>query len=186
MFFRTERLFLRPGWPEDLDDLFEAFNDESIQRTVEVTAFPRTREAVREYLERPRDPRYPHFFMYLRGAQGAKLVGGIGLGPYGNDAEVGYWIASAYRGKGYALEALRAVVRQAWTLGHRRLVARHFIDSDASVRVLEAAGFQDTGDEQPRYSEGRGGSAPARIFVADLEKGHSNFFAAQDEHALSA
>ena len=47
MFFRTERLFLRPGWPEDLDDLLEAFNDEAIQRTIEVSAFPRTREAVR-------------------------------------------------------------------------------------------------------------------------------------------
>lgn len=185
MFFRTERLFLRPGWPEDLDDLLEAFNDEAIQRTIEVSAFPRTREAVREYLDRPRDPRFPHFFMYLRGANGAKLVGGIGLGPFGKDVEVGYWIASGYRGQGYALEALRAVVDQAWTLGHRRLVAKHFIDNDASARVLEAAGFHDAGEESPRFSEGRGGEALARLYIADLEMGklpggHSN------DHALSA
>src|SRR3546814_3973361 len=92
MFVRTERLFLRPGWPEDLDDLVEAFNDDLIQRTVAVTAMPRTRAAVREYLDRPRDPRLPHFFMYLRGVHGAKLVGGIGLGKFGDDVEVGYWI----------------------------------------------------------------------------------------------
>lgn len=170
MFVRTERLFLRPGWPEDLDDLIEAFNDEAIQRTVAVSALPRTREAVREYLERPRDPRLPHFFMYLRGAQGAKLVGGIGLGKLGDDVEVGYWITSSYRGQGYALEALRAVVDQARTLGYPRLVAKHFVDSNASARVLEAAGFRDSGNEHLRYSEGRGEEAITSLFVVDLDR----------------
>lgn len=170
MFIRTERLFLRPGWPEDVDDLLEALGDEAIQRTVAVSALPRTHEAVREYLQRPRDPRLPHFFMYLRGAQGAKLVGGIGMGHSGDEVEVGYWIAAGYRGRGYALEALRAVVEQARTLGHRRLIAKHFIDNDASVRVLEAAGFRDTGGEHLRYSVGRGAEALTRRYVADLER----------------
>lgn len=170
MFVRTERLFLRPGWPEDLDDLIEAFNDELIQRTVAVSALPRTRDSVRAYLERPRDPRLPHFFMYLRDARGAKLVGGIGLGKFGDDVEVGYWIASGYRGRGYALEALRAVVDQARALGHRRLIAKHFVDSNASARVLEAAGFSDTGAEQLRYSAARGEEAPVHVFVAELDR----------------
>ncbi|MCJ2178535.1 GNAT family N-acetyltransferase [Novosphingobium album (ex Hu et al. 2023)] len=170
MFVRTERLFLRPGWPEDLDDLIEAFSDEQVQRTVAVRMLPRTREAVREYLARPRDPRLPHFFMYLRGAHGARLVGGIGLGKSGDDVEVGYWIASGYRGRGYALEALRAVVDQARALGYHRLIAKHFVDSNASVRVLEAAGFQDTGTEHLRYSAARGEEAPAHLFVIDLDR----------------
>ena len=174
MFVRTERLFLRPGWPEDLDDLVEAFNDELMQRMFAGAALPRTRNAVREYLDRPRDPRLPHFFMYLRGAHGAKLVGGIGLGRSGDDVEVGYWIASGYRGCGYALEALRAVVDQARALGHRRLTAKHFADNDASVRVLEAAGFRDTGTAHMRYSAGRGEDVPAHLFVVDLDRRHTN------------
>ena len=187
MFIRTERLFLRPGWPEDLDDLIEAFNDDAIQRTVAVSALPRTRDAVRAYLDRPRNPRLPHFFMYLRGAHGAKLVGGIGLGQSGDDVEIGYWIASAYRGQGYAIEALRAVVDQARALGHRRLIAKHFSDNDASARVLEAAGFHDTGRETQRYSEGRGEEAPARLYVVDLERrGWSKAESSGKEEALSA
>ncbi|SFF75120.1 Protein N-acetyltransferase, RimJ/RimL family [Novosphingobium sp. CF614] len=170
MFIRTERLFLRPGWPEDLDDLLEAYRDETLQRQVAMAQLPSTRDALREYLDRPRDLLMPHFFMYLRGARGAKLVGGIGLGPYRGEVEVGYWIATAYRGRGYALEALRAVVDQARALGHRRLVAKHFVDNHASVRVLEAAGFSDSGSERMRYSAGRGGEALARLYVADLER----------------
>ncbi|MCT2398272.1 GNAT family N-acetyltransferase [Novosphingobium mangrovi (ex Huang et al. 2023)] len=170
MFVRTERLFLRPGWPEDLDDLLETFREDAFQRTVAVSAMPRTREAARAYLDRPRDPRFPHFFMYRRGTQGAKLVGGVGLGPHGDEVEVGYWIAAAFRGQGYALEALRAVVEQARTLGHRRLVAKHFTDNDASVRVLEAAGFHDTGDAHLRYSAGRGEEALAHVYAIDLER----------------
>jgi RimJ/RimL family protein N-acetyltransferase len=186
MFVRTERLFLRPGWPEDVDDLVEAFNDDLIQRTIAVSAMPRTRQEVREYLDRPRDPRLPHFFMYLRGARGAKLVGGIGLGKFGEDVEVGYWIASGYRGQGYALEALRAIVDQARALGHHRLIAKHFVDSNASSRVLEAAGFQDTGSERLRYSAGRGEEAMARRYVVDLDRRGWNSADGRSGEALSA
>ncbi|MEJ2457139.1 MAG: GNAT family N-acetyltransferase [Novosphingobium sp.] len=186
MFVRTERLFLRPGWPEDIDDLVEAFNDDLIQRTIAVPAMPRTRKAVREYLDRPRDPRLPHFFMYLRGAHGAKLVGGIGLSKFGDDVEVGYWITSGYRGKGYASEALRAIVEQARVLGYHRLVAKHFVDSSASARVLEAAGFHDTGKDYPRCNAGRGEEAPARLYAVDLDRRGWNSSAEKSGEALSA
>lgn len=169
MFIRTERLFLRPGWPEDLGDLLEALGDDAVQRGVAASELPDTPDAIREYLGRPRDPRLPHFFMYLRDAHGAKLVGGIGFGDYRGEVEVGYWIAAGYRGQGYALEALRAVVDQARTLGHRKLVAKHFADNEASIRVLEAAGFQDGGSERLRYGAGRGSEAMARLYVLDLE-----------------
>ncbi|MCJ2187748.1 GNAT family N-acetyltransferase [Novosphingobium sp. 2638] len=169
-----------------MDDLVEALGDDLIQRTIAVSAMPSTREAARKYLDRPRDPRLPHFFMYLRGARGAKLVGGIGLGKFQDDVEVGYWIAADYRGQGYAIEALRAVVDQARALGHHRLIARHFVDSNASVRVLEAAGFRDTGKEQLRYSAGRGEEALAGLYVVDLDRRSWNSSSEQSGEALSA
>jgi len=170
MFVRTERLFLRPGWPEDLDELMEAFNDPAIQRTVGVAPLPQTRAEIAGYLRRERDPLLPHFFAYLREHDGAQLVGGIGLGRHGDEVEIGYWIGARYRGRGFAFEALRAVIDQARALGHRKLVAKHFIDNAGTVRVLEAAGFHDTGSDVPRYSQARGGESLARRFEIDLTR----------------
>lgn len=171
MFVRTERLFLRPGWPEDVDELVEAISDEAVQRSLGVNALPSTTQAMRDYLSRDRDPHLPHFFMYLRAPGGPRLVGGIGLGRLGRDVEMGYWIAPAFRGMGYAREAVRALLEQARALGHRRIVASHFEESPATRFVLEAAGFQDSGEYRQRFSQTRGGPIKARIFVADLTHG---------------
>lgn len=170
MFVRTERLFLRPAWPEDLDDLVGVLAEEDIQRNVGVGKLPRSVAEIRAYLERPRDPRLPHFFMYLRAPGGPVLVGGIGLGRYDDEIEVGYWIAERHRGRGFAREALRAVVSQARTLGYMRLVASDFADSPATHRVLESAGFRDSGTVHSRYSATRAMDHVARVYVADLER----------------
>lgn len=184
MFVRTERLFLRPGWPEDLEDLLEALEDEDVQRNlVLTTTVPRSAHDLREYLERPRDPLLPHFFIYLRSADGPVLVGGIGFGRHDDgEVEIGYWIAPRFRGRGYAAEAVRAVLNQARTLGHRRVYANHFADNDVNVQVLESAGFHDTGEVRSRFSPWRGVEAKARVYVAELERRTSP----QMETALSA
>ncbi|MYL96357.1 GNAT family N-acetyltransferase [Novosphingobium sp. FGD1] len=170
MFVRTERLFLRPAWPEDLDDLVEVLSEEDIQRNVGVTPLPRTAQELRAYLDRPRNPRLPHFFMYLRGADGPQLVGGVGLGRYEGDVEVGYWIGARHRGRGLAGEALRAVVAQARVLGYPRLIASDFADTPGTHQVLESAGFRDTGQVRSRYSAARAMEHAARIYVAELQR----------------
>lgn len=170
MFVRTERLFLRPAWPEDLDDLVEALKEEDIQRNVGVGQLPRTAQEIHAYLNRPRNPRLPHFFIYLRAPEGPRLVGGIGLGLYDDDVEVGYWIAARYRGRGFAGEALRAVIRQARSLGYKRVLASHFADARANQQVLESAGFRDTGEVRLRFSAGRAMEYAVRIYVADLDQ----------------
>lgn len=170
MFVRTERLFLRPAWPEDLGDLVEVLLEEDIQRNVGVAPLPRNIEDVRAWIDHSRDPRLPNFFMYLRAPGGARLVGGIGLARYEDEVEVGYWIAAQHRGRGFAGEALRAVVSHARILGHQRLVASHFADSEGTHRVLESAGFRDTGQVRSRYSAARAMEFAARIYVAELER----------------
>lgn len=176
MFIRTERLFLRPGWPEDLDDLLGALSDEAIQRTVAVWPLPSTRQDAYAYLSRTFDPRLPQFLMYLRSAPGARLVGGIGLARRAGDVELGYWIAAEYLGRGYALEAVRAMVEHARALGHDRLIVKHLAEDDASINVLEAAGFHGAAKGGPG-SEGRGaprtsigGAGAPRLFVAELAR----------------
>lgn len=168
MFVRTERLFLRPAWPEDLGELAEALLDTGVQHDVGVAPLPCTVAEVRTYLERPRDPRFPHFFMYLRSPTGPQLVGGIGLGSYDGEVEVGYWIAAGHRGRGFAREAMRAILAQARSLGHMRVLASHFPEGVDAIRVLENAGFEDTGRVRSRFSPRRQMEYAVRVYVADL------------------
>lgn len=170
MFVRTERLFLRPAWPEDFDEIVEALEGESLQCSTNPAPVPRTADELRAYLDRPRDPRLPLFFMYLRAPGGAQLVGSIGLTRREGEVEVDYWIAERHRGFGFAAEALRAVLRQAGALGHVRVVARDFADNACTHEALESAGFRDTGQVRSRYVATRAMEYAARIYVADLQR----------------
>lgn len=78
------------------------------------------------------------------------LIGGIGLqlnsGTAAHRAELGYWIARDYCGRGLATLAVRAMVRYAFQdLGLRRVEAISSSKNLASHRVLEKAGFTREG-----------------------------------------
>jgi RimJ/RimL family protein N-acetyltransferase len=89
-------------------------------------------------------------FALVRDEDG-RAVGAMGFhGPPDEDgrAEIGYDLAEAARGHGYATEALRAL--SAWALdreGVRRLVARIDRDNGPSQRVADRAGFTRVADE---------------------------------------
>lgn len=78
---------------------------------------------------------------------GGEAVGGVGVIP-GVDvervaAELGYWVAEPFWGRGVATAAVRGVTGHAFqTLGLLRLFALPFADNLASRRVLEKAGYQ--------------------------------------------
>ena len=60
--------------------------------------------------------------------------------------ELGYWLGVDHWGKGYATEALHAVIDYAFTdLDHAALQAGARVTNPASRRVLEKCGFQWTG-----------------------------------------
>lgn len=168
MFIRSERLFLRPGWPEDWEELLALISDESVVMNLAVAPWPHTAEATRAFICRPRARLLPHFFVTLPTAEGAKLIGSIGFGADGGDVELGYWIARSHWGQGYATEAVRSVLGLAKALGHRRIVARHFADNGASARVLAKAGFRPTEVVRVRHCLGRAGDTPTLTYVAEL------------------
>lgn len=168
VFIRSERLFLRPGWPEDWQELAPLIADEKVVRNLATVPWPYASEDARRFLELPQENRLPRFLVTLPGVDGARMIGCIGFDRRGEDVELGYWIARDHWGRGYAGEAARAVVDLARTLGHDRLVASHFLDNPASGRVLEHAGFRRTGRILERYSKGRGMAYPAREYALDL------------------
>ena len=66
--------------------------------------------------------------------------------PQGGAVEIGYGIVPAQRNRGFATEAVRALV--GWALGHPnvdRVIATCDVSNTASVRVLEKAGFTCVG-----------------------------------------
>lgn len=169
MFIRSERLFLRPGWPEDWQELFGLIHDEGIVRNLAKAPWPYTPEHAREFAARVEETGLPSFFITLPGASGASLIGCAGLGRSGDDIELGYWIARDHWGRGFATEAARAVLSVARALGHRRIVAGHFIDNPASGRVLEKAGFRRMAGTAQRFCRARGQDVPSLRFEIALD-----------------
>jgi len=75
-----------------------------------------------------------------------EAVGGIGIHPqedvFRKNAELGYWLAEPFWGKGIITEAIGQMVDFAFkTYDINRVFARPFGTNKASQRVLEKAGF---------------------------------------------
>lgn len=176
MFHRSERLLLRPPWPEDWSDVYRGIADEGVVRNLAAAPWPYAQDDARSWCASGQDPRAPRFLITL--AHTAEVIGCIGFGPLpvedgGGDGimEIGYWIARPHWGCGYASEATRAVIEIARTIGCSRIEAGHFVDNPASGRVLRKAGFLPTGKVAPRHSAGRGEDAPCILYRLDHASG---------------
>ncbi|MFF5173370.1 GNAT family N-acetyltransferase [Micromonospora sp. NPDC000089] len=145
---RTERLELRPVRDEDVDRILEYRNLPEVTRwllrtDVEPASF---RAAWRGAAEDPDD----HSAAVVLdgtviGTVSLDVVDGMGQPgmPSRTDARIGYIFDPAYRGHGYATEAVTAMVAYAFgRLGVRRITAGCFADNVASVRILEKVGMR--------------------------------------------
>lgn len=170
MFARTERLLLRPGWPEDAPALARAIGEKAIIRNLAKVPWPYDPDAARAWIATERSHYEPSFLIFRRTHGAPRLIGAAGLGRHADGSvELGYWISRPHWGLGYATEAARAVVAIARDgLRLKRLHAGHFLDNPASGRVLEKLGFRPTGIVAPRFSCGRGAEAPCKLFELDL------------------
>ena len=75
-----------------------------------------------------------------------RVIGASGISMQDDTPELGYWLGVQHWGKGYATEALHAVIDYAFTdLEHEALQSGARVTNPASRRVLEKCGFQWTG-----------------------------------------
>lgn len=155
----TERLLLRPFEERDTDAVTAASNDPEIARYIPVPS-PYAREDAEEYIHGisangwERDSMY-NFGVFLR--ESGALVGSVclvrldRLPPPQHQAELGYWTAPEQRGRGYTVEAGRAVVDWAFgTLGVERLEWWAEVGNAASWAVAERLGFVREGVHRAR------------------------------------
>lgn len=169
MFHRSERLLLRPVWPEDWRGVLSGIADESVVRNLASAPWPYGEQDARAFAALPTHPRTPRFLVTR--AADAAVVGCIGIDPVPGEEEtieIGYWIARQQWGRGYASEAGRAVIAIARALGYQRVTGSHFLDNPASGAVLKKLGFAPTGRVVQRYSCGRGGKAATAEYALDL------------------
>jgi ribosomal-protein-alanine N-acetyltransferase len=79
-----------------------------------------------------------------------RLIGGVGLETPGlrksHRAEIGYWLAKPFWGRGIMPAVVQTVCRHAFeNLGLLKITAHVFHFNTASARVLEKSGFQREG-----------------------------------------
>jgi len=150
----TERLVLRPFEPSDAPAVHAACQDPGIPRWTSVPSPYGVGDA--EHFVGTvvpgswRDDTAYHFAVVSR-ADGS-LVGATGLVRLGRlhtperQAELGYWTAKEHRGRGYTVEAARAVLRWAFReLGVERLEWHAEAGNEASRAVARKLGFHMEG-----------------------------------------
>lgn len=140
----TPSFELRPWRQDDLQDLVLHANDRVIADNLTNTfPHPYTEEDGLAFLNRFRNDTPVRVFAIV--VEG-HAVGSIGVFPqddiFHRNAELGYWLAAPYRGRGIVPQAIRQMVDyafQRWPL--TRVFARPFGSNAASQRALEKAGF---------------------------------------------
>ncbi|MCL2782292.1 MAG: GNAT family N-acetyltransferase [Actinomycetia bacterium] len=158
----TARLRLRPLTAGDAEDMFANWACDP-----EVTAFltwqphasaKETREVLTAWVAHYDDPSYYHWTIESREA--ATLIGTVGV--VGADAaiemkEIGYCLGRPWWGRGYASEALAAVIEYLFDdVGANRIEAQHDPANVASGRVLAKCGMRQEGILRDRQRCNRG------------------------------
>lgn len=142
----TERLLLRRSMPEDAEKISAYRSDPEVNRYQgwERTDPVRVRAEIEEMARRaPGEAGWVQFSVEER--ETGRLVGDVGLSPAEGEPgviRVGYTIAPAFQGRGYATEAVRALVDYAFELGAEVVRAHASWENTASHRVAEKVGMR--------------------------------------------
>jgi RimJ/RimL family protein N-acetyltransferase len=141
----TERLVLRAPHLEDVKAIAALANDRRIAENTRRLPHPYTEGDAEQFVQ-TMHASTGEMALVVTLADGTP-IGACGLNYLDGPApEIGYWLGTPYWGRGYATEAVRAVIDYAFTeLDHEALQAGARVTNPASRRILEKCGFQWTG-----------------------------------------
>jgi RimJ/RimL family protein N-acetyltransferase len=164
----TKRLTLRAPCLEDAKAVAALANDRRIAENTARIPHPYKMTDAESFIAGANKADGEVVFL-ITGRDGT-ILGACGAVPVdGQPPEIGYWLGAAYWGKGYATEALHALIDFAFgEFDHTALQAGARVTNPASRRVLEKCGFQWTGVGLYRI-RALGSSAPIDRFR--LERG---------------
>lgn len=143
---KTERLTLKPFGVQDVDGLVDLLTNPDITRTFMVPAFECRSQA--ETLankliafSQVQDTTHLEYGIYLDG----KIIGFVNdCGIMDDEIEIGYVIHPHHQGRGYATEAVRAVIQELRDMGFHKVSAGYFSGNTVSRRVMEKCGMRQT------------------------------------------
>jgi len=148
MFARTERLTLRRFTLADAEAFATYRSDPDVARYQSWDVPVPPAEAVRKVEQFVQgDPAAPGWFQYAVDLDGV-LIGDLGLNLDENllQAELGFTLAPAYQGRGYATEAVRGLLDHLFIERKlHRVSAECDARNTASARLLERVGFTQEG-----------------------------------------
>ncbi len=144
---RTERLLIRPAGPDDADALADRRSDPAVAE-YQSWAAPFSLEQARQLLEETGDHSGPQsnswWMATVTNPADDTILGDLAvhLSSEARTAEIGYTFSSRFWGRGYAVEAVEALVE--WLFkshGVTRIQATVHPDNVASALVAERNGF---------------------------------------------
>lgn len=144
---------------DDVDAFYEIFSDPRVMRYWSSGPLPNREAAAamqREIAQQNLSETQMKWGLALRDTN--KLIGTVtlfNLSRSNGRAEIGYAMGSAYWGKGYMNEALKALIVHAFdVMNFRRLEADVDPRNDPSIRTLERLGFRREGFLRERWHVG--------------------------------
>lgn len=142
MILETDRLLLRPMTDNDLEDFYEIFSSEQVERFVNKM----TRESVEKYFEKKKNSKpNPYSFVVVLKETG-KMIGTCGI-KYNNEnnfGELSYVFNPNYWNKGYCTEACKSIIIYAFeNCNMHRIEADCFEDNYASNKILKEKLFMN-------------------------------------------
>lgn len=140
----TKRLALRAARLEDAKAVAALANDRRIAENTARIPYPYKLADAEQFIAGANKKGEAAYLITLRDGT---IIGACGLMfHYDDTPEIGYWLGVPYWNKGYATEALHALIDYAFTdLTHDTVQAGARVTNPASRRVLEKCGFQWTG-----------------------------------------
>lgn len=139
----TERLVLRAPQHGDIKVITHLVNDRRVAENTARIPHPYGVDDAERFIAAVNRQDGEATFAIIRDGD---LIGVCGIEPRENAPEIGYWLGAPFWGRGYATEAVRALIDHAFgALGHDALQAGARVGNPASRRVLEKCGFQWTG-----------------------------------------
>ncbi|MBR5514013.1 MAG: GNAT family N-acetyltransferase [Ruminococcus sp.] len=148
--FETPRLICRPFNMKDCEDMLRNWiADEDIQSEYGepvYTTLPEVEKLVREYISKYNNPDFYRWAIIEKDS--GECIGQIAfcrVYPDCNTAEIEYCIGKSFWGRGYAGEALQAVINYTFSqTDFTKLEAYHRIENTKSGRVLEKSAMKIT------------------------------------------
>ena len=143
----TPRLVLRRPTRVDAPRMAELANDAAIAENLSILPHPYGLDDAHAYIDNIEvSLRRINLGIYLKDGT-EEFLGTVSLMPRdGERFVVGYWIGRPHWGKGYATEAVQAIVDLAFgRLGVDAVAATARVTNGSSRRVLEKCGFQFAG-----------------------------------------